>query len=85
MVLTIHDMTVWLFPQHHYRRRLLAMRPIVPLAARRAAAIIAVSEATRRDIVRILRVPEQKVQVVQEAAGEEFRPLDSGAVLEASV
>src|SRR5256885_156183 len=27
-VLTIHDMTMWLFPEYHRRRRLLAMRPI---------------------------------------------------------
>src|SRR5262245_27600066 len=42
-VLTIDDMTLWLLPQYHYRRRLLAMRPFIPLAARHAAHIIAVS------------------------------------------
>lgn len=39
-VVTIHDMTLWLYAQHHYAKRLLVMRPIIPLAARRAAAII---------------------------------------------
>ena len=81
-VVTIHDMTLWLFPQHHYRRRLLAMRPLMPLAARRATAIIAVSHSTKRDIVRILGVPESKVHVIYEAPAPCFRPLTSSPKLE---
>lgn len=82
-VVTIHDMTLWLFPQHHYRRRLLAMRPFIPLAARQATAIIAVSHSTKRDIVRILRVPAPKVHVIYEAPAPCFRPLAAGPALEA--
>lgn len=81
-VITIHDMTLWLFPQYHYTRRLLAVRPFVPLAARRAAAIIAVSQATKDDIVRILGVDESKVHVVYEAPAPYFQPLDNGTDLE---
>jgi glycosyltransferase involved in cell wall biosynthesis len=73
--ITIHDMTLWLYPEYHYRARLLAMRPIIPLAARRAHAIIAVSHSTKRDIVRILGVPESKVHVVHEAPSDAFRLL----------
>ena len=83
MVLTIHDMTLWLFPELHGRRRRLAMRPIIPLAARRAAAIIAVSETTKRDMMRILGLPGDKVRVIYEAAVPSFRPLRPGAALEA--
>lgn len=75
-VVTIHDMTLWLFPQYHYGLRLLSMRPFIPLAARRAAAIIAVSRATKQDIVRILRVPAEKVHVIHEAASVAFHPID---------
>jgi glycosyltransferase involved in cell wall biosynthesis len=81
-VMTIHDTTLWMFPRYHPRRRLLAMRPLIPLAARRAQAIIAVSAATRRDLLRILKVPAHKVHVIHEAAGRQFRPLASSARLE---
>lgn len=74
-VITIHDMTLWLFPQYHYYRRLASMRPIIPLAARRAKAIIAVSENTRRDIERILRVPSERIHVIYEAANPQFKPV----------
>jgi glycosyltransferase involved in cell wall biosynthesis len=80
-VLTIHDMTLWLFPQYHYGLRLLSMRPFIPLAARRAAAIIAISSATKRDIMRILRVPAEKIHVIHEAPAASFRPMDRETAL----
>jgi glycosyltransferase involved in cell wall biosynthesis len=82
-IMTIHDMTLWLFPEYHGRSRLLSMRPIIPLAARRAAAIITVSESARRDIISILGVPEEKVHVIYEAPAPHFRRLSPGPSLEA--
>lgn len=82
-IVTIHDATLWLFPEHHPRRRLLAMRPLIPLAARRAKAIIAVSHSAKRDIVRILKVPAHRVHVVYEAAAPIFQPLTGDACLSA--
>lgn len=83
-VVTIHDLTLWLFPQYHYSRRILAMRPFISLAARRATAIIAVSQATKADITRILGVEECKVHVIHEAPSPHFRRLSSDAVLQAA-
>ena len=74
-ILTIHDMTLWLHPAYHPLRRLVTMRPVIPHAARRAVAIITVSQSAKADIVRILGVPPEKVHVIYEAAGSEFRPL----------
>jgi glycosyltransferase involved in cell wall biosynthesis len=74
-VVTIHDMTLWMFPKYHYGMRLLSMRPFIPLAARRAGAIIAVSQSTKEDVVRILRVPAAKVHVIHEAPSSSFRPI----------
>src|SRR5258707_28240 len=69
-VLTIHDMTLWLYPEHHYRKRLLTMRPFIPVAARRAQAIIAVSQSVKTDIVRILGVPASKIKVIYSAPAD---------------
>lgn len=81
-VVTIHDMTLWKFPQYHYHRRLLAMRPFITLAARRAAAIIAVSQATKLDVIRTFGVDESRVHVIHEAPAPQFRPLSSMEILE---
>lgn len=82
-ILTIHDMTLWLFPHYHYRKRLLAMRPILPLAARRAAAVITVSQSARADIIRLLDLPADKVHAIHEAPAPIFRPLSPGPALAA--
>jgi glycosyltransferase involved in cell wall biosynthesis len=81
-VITIHDMTLWLMPQHHPLRRLAAMRPIIPTVAQRAAAIIAVSQNAKADIVTILNLDPAKVHVVYEAPAAAFRPLDSRGALD---
>ena len=67
-VVTIHDMSLTLYPSYHPLRRVLLNRPFVNLAARRAAAIITVSQSAKRDIVRIYGLPAERVHVVHEAA-----------------
>jgi glycosyltransferase involved in cell wall biosynthesis len=48
------------------------MRLMTRLAARSADRIFAVSGATRDDLTRVLRVPDEKVVVIHEAVGAEF-------------
>ena len=77
-VVTVHDMSLWLYPQFHYSRRLIAMRPLIPLAVRRARAVITVSHSARQDILRILNLPPERVHVIHEAPAPWFRPLPPG-------
>lgn len=67
-IVTIHDMTLSMMPQYHPWRRRMLVRPLIPLIARRAERIITVSEQARADIVRLLRVPAERVVVIREAA-----------------
>jgi glycosyltransferase involved in cell wall biosynthesis len=81
-VVTIHDMTLWLYPECHGRKRLLAMRSLIPLVARRAAAIVTISESAKRDIIEILRVPAAKIHVIYEAPAPHFQRLADRQALE---
>ena len=74
-VVTIHDMSLTLYPHYHPPRRVLLNRPFVDLAARRADAIITVSESAREDICRIYGVSSERVHVVHEAAARQFHPV----------
>jgi glycosyltransferase involved in cell wall biosynthesis/radical SAM superfamily enzyme YgiQ (UPF0313 family) len=74
-VVTIHDMSLKLLPRYHPLRRVVLNRPLMDLAARRADAVITVSESARRDIVRQYRLPAESVHVVYEAAAPQFRPV----------
>jgi len=81
-VVTIHDMSLRLYPRYHPMRRVLLNRPLVDLAARRADAIVTVSETAKRDIVRLYRLDPDRVHVVYEAAAPAFRRVTDPAELD---
>ena len=81
-VVTIHDMSLRLYPRYHPARRVLLNRPLVDLAARSADAIITVSETAKRDIVRLYRIDPGRVHVIHEAAAPAFRPVRDPVELE---
>ena len=74
-VLTVHDLTVYMFPENHPWPRRVTHR-LLPRLCRNAAHLIAVSENTRRDLVRCYGISPERIQVIHEAAGPEFRPLE---------
>ena len=74
-VITIHDLNFMLYP-HFLTRDSARYYGQIDLAVRRADGIIAVSQATKADIVRLLGVPESKITVIYEAADASFRPVD---------
>jgi glycosyltransferase involved in cell wall biosynthesis len=76
-VVTIHDMTLSQMPRYHPWRKQLLVRPLVPLVARRAAHVITVSSQARDDLIRLLRVPAERVSVIPEAAAPIFRPVSA--------
>jgi glycosyltransferase involved in cell wall biosynthesis len=81
-VVTIHDMSLRLYPECHPVRRLLLNRPLMHVALRRAAAIVTVSHSTRRDLLRLHGIAPGLVSVVHEAASPAFRPISDRARLE---
>jgi glycosyltransferase involved in cell wall biosynthesis len=81
-VVTIHDMSLTMFPKYHPPRRVLLNRPLVDFAARRADAIITVSESAKRDIVRLYGSHAERIHVVHEAAAPSFQPVRDRAVLD---
>ena len=73
-VLTVHDLIFRLFPQHHKRLNYWYLNAAMPLYCRRAGAIIAVSHATKRDLVQLYGLDPAKIAVVHEAAAPHFAP-----------
>lgn len=63
-VVTIHDLAVFVSKEARPAlRTLIAERLLLGLAARRAQRIISVSESTKRDLIRLFRTPEHKIDV----------------------
>jgi glycosyltransferase involved in cell wall biosynthesis len=73
-VVTIHDMSLKLYPKCHPMRRRVINRPLIGVAASVADAIVAVSNSARDDLLRFHHIPAERISVMHEAAGPEFRP-----------
>ena len=69
-VVTVHDLAFARFPRTHFGPRALGMALLVPAAARTATRVIVPSRATRDEVVRLLRVPSERVDVVPEGLGQ---------------
>ncbi len=82
LLVTIHDMSLFLFSGYQRPRTRLIVRPLVKPSAHRAQAVITVSHSAKADIVRILGIPADRVHVIYEAAAPHFRPLGNNDCLE---
>lgn len=80
VVVTIHDLIPLLFPEYSASPQAKLYNAFIAAAARRAAAIIAVSEHTRQDIIAHLGIPAQRIHVTYEAVTAEFCPQPSAVV-----
>lgn len=76
-VLTIHDLSLLLFPQTHEEHLVRRARRVLPLMVRKATAIITPSETVRREVCEHLGVSEEKVFAIPEAARACFYPAPS--------
>ncbi|MBI1800580.1 MAG: glycosyltransferase family 4 protein [Chloroflexi bacterium] len=74
-VITVHDLAFCRYP-HLLTRESAAYYGQVRRAVASAERVIAVSEATRRDIVNLLDGDEERIAVIYEAADPLCRPLD---------
>lgn len=81
-VVTVHDLSFLRVPDRFARAQATYLRVAVAASVRRARKVIAVSESTRRDLIEILRVPDEKIVVVYSGVTEDFGPLP-GTVVEA--
>jgi glycosyltransferase involved in cell wall biosynthesis len=80
-VLTIYDLTFHFFPEHHQPLNRWYLSLMLPPLARRADALIAISESTRRDMTRWLGIPAASVAVIPLGVNAHFRPIQDAAEL----
>jgi glycosyltransferase involved in cell wall biosynthesis len=79
---TIHDLSFLRYPQFFKAKKRLYLRWLTQWSSQRAAALIAVSEFTAREVVRLLHVPRSQVHVVYHGVEPRFQPLPAEQVAE---
>jgi glycosyltransferase involved in cell wall biosynthesis len=80
-VLTVHDLSLLLYPETHEKRSVKRARRRLPLMVRTADAVIVPTAAVRQDVAVNFGLRLEKVFVVHEAARECFTP----AALDATI
>lgn len=84
LVVTVHDLTHYLFRKSLFTGlKRLYSEFMFRECFRRACAIIAVSENTKRDILANFSYPEDRIHVIKEGVGKVFRVINERADLEA--
>lgn len=69
---TIYDLTCWLAPETHSPANVKGSKRIAERVFKPADALIAISECTKSDAVRILGLPPEKIEVIYPGVAEEF-------------
>lgn len=64
VVTTIHDMTYELYPETMQKATLERIKKDINYSVERADKVITISESTKRDMISILKIPEQKIEII---------------------
>lgn len=81
-VVTFCDMTFHLLPEMHSRSKQIFFKRMMRWSARHADRLIAISESTRRDVIRLLDVAPDQILSIPLAASSEYRSLPAACVAE---
>lgn len=75
-VITIYDMVLEIFPKTMHWKNWLPLKLLMRASAKKASRIIAISENTKRDIVKFLGVPCEKIKVIYLGVDKPFSPVE---------
>ena len=75
VVLTVYDLTPLLFPEAHRWDTRVMHKTYLRLSVKKAKVITTISESSKRDIVELLHVPEEKVRIVYPGVERRFAPI----------
>jgi glycosyltransferase involved in cell wall biosynthesis len=73
-VFTLHDLIFEIYPEHHKRYNYTFLKLMMPRFLRGADRIIAVSQHTRADAVRLYGINEDKITVIYEGVDPRYQP-----------
>lgn len=83
-VVTVHDISYEYFPEYFNPVQRMRMRTLIPLSARRAAAVLTVSEYSRRDIIERYGIAPENVIVSYNGVSPAFQVLPAEEVAAAT-
>src|SRR6185437_3980432 len=74
-IVTVHDLAFMRYPQFFRPSRRLYQRRLTARSVARATQVVAVSESTKRDLIELMRVPEERIHVIYPGIAADFQPV----------
>lgn len=71
-VLTIHDATLWKYPETRSKGGEFYYSPLFPQAIRKSSRIITVSRNSKKDLIHYLNIPDNLITVIYEGIDDSF-------------
>ncbi|MBI5348792.1 MAG: glycosyltransferase family 4 protein [Chloroflexi bacterium] len=81
-LLTVHDLSFARDPDSAAPTLRDYLNVVVPRSVKRATHIVAVSQATKNDLVELYNTPQEKISVIYEGVDEKFKPTSDKAKIE---
>lgn len=78
MIITVHDIVAFLFPEGHNKKAVWAERLTLKRAVKKASHILTVSRNTKLDLMKVFNIPEDKILIAPCAASKIFKPVTGG-------
>jgi glycosyltransferase involved in cell wall biosynthesis len=77
---TVHDVTSWIVPECHTPDNVAADKAFAERVLKRADGLIAVSENTKRDTIRVLEIAPEKIRVIHLGIPAAYRSVAQDAI-----
>lgn len=74
-VITIFDLTFFTMPHVHEKSKVAYFRKMIPPTLNRADKIIAISQQTKNDIIKLFNIADEKVEIIHIGVGMRFKPV----------
>ncbi len=72
-VVTFLDMSFIRYPENVDKLFLLYLKTLLPLVKKKAKAFLTISEFSKKEIIELLKIPEEKIHVVRLAAADRYQ------------
>lgn len=79
-IITIHDLSYLRNPAWYSKKFYYTYKYMIPEIAKNSLKIVTVSEFSKKEIIDLLKIPEEKIEVVYNAVADEFVALASQKV-----
>lgn len=81
VVVTFHDMTFFLYPKKHIFIKRIFFKLFIYISSWRANRLIAVSNNTKKDIIKFMHINNGKIDVVYEIIDSKYHPIKNKSAI----